>query len=96
MVKLISRFLKNFLKRKQAYTLHRPAKRRYFWNRTYVAGIDVQCQADFADMQAIVRQNKSAQYLLIVIDVFANYAWVAPVKSKDAAAVTEAFRQILN
>ena len=46
-------------------------------------------------MQAIARQNKGARYLLTVIDVFTKYAWVAPIKSKDAAAVTEAFRQIL-
>ena len=47
-------------------------------------------------MQAIARQKKGARYLLTVIDVFSKYAWVAPVKSKDSAAVTEAFRQILN
>ena len=65
-------------------------------NRTYVAGIDAQWQADLADMQAIARQNNGARYLLTVIDVFSKYAWVAPVKSKNAAAVTEAFNQMLN
>ena len=47
-------------------------------------------------MRAIAHQNKDARYLLTVIDVFAKYAWVAQVKSKDAIAVIEAFRQILN
>ena len=88
--------VEQFLKGEQAYTLHRPARRRYVRNRTYVAGIDAQWQADLAYMQAIARQNKGARYLLTVIDVFSKYAWVAPVKSKDAAAVTEAFRYILN
>ena len=84
-----------FLKGEQAYTLHKPARRRYVRNRTYVAGIDAQWQADLADMQAIARQNGGARYLLTVIDVFSKYAWVAPVKSKDAKAVTEAFHQVL-
>ena len=83
------------LKGEQAYTLHRPARRRDVRNRTYVAGIDGQWQADLADMQAIARQNKGARYLLTVIDVFSKFAWVAPVKSKDAATVTKAFQQIL-
>ena len=32
--------VEQFLKGEQAYTLHRPARRRYVRNRTYVAGID--------------------------------------------------------
>ena len=81
--------VEQFLKGEQAYTLHKPARRRYVRNRTYVAGIDAQWQADLADMQAIAHQNKGARYQRTVIDVFSKYAWVAPVKSKDAAAVTE-------
>ena len=81
--------IKQFLKGEQAYTLHKPASRRYVRNRIYVSGIDAQWQTDLADMQATARQNKGARYLLTVIDVFSKYAWVAPVKSKDAAAVTK-------
>ena len=88
--------VEQFLKGGQAYTSHRSARRRNVRSRTYVAEIDAQWQADFADMQEIARKNKGARYLLTVIDVFFKYAWVAPVQSKDAAAVTEAFRQILN
>ena len=88
--------VKQFLKREQAYTVHRPSKRRYAQNHTYVAEIVAQLQADLADMQAIARQNKGEQYLLTVIDVFLRYAWVAIVKSKDARFFTRAFRYILN
>ena len=66
--------VKQFLKGEQAYTLHKPARRRYVRNRTYVAKIDAQWQAYLADMQLIARQNKSAQYLLTVIYVFFNDA----------------------
>ena len=88
--------VEQFLNGEQAYTLHKPAKRRSVRNRTYVAGINAQWQVNLADMQAITRQNMGARYLLTVIDVFSKYAWVALVKSNNAAAVTEAFRQILS
>ena len=42
--------VEQFLKGEQAYTLHRPDRRRYVRNRTYVAGFDGQWQADLADM----------------------------------------------
>ena len=34
--------VEQFLKGEQAYTLHKPARRRYVRNRTYVAEIDAQ------------------------------------------------------
>ena len=49
--------VEEYLKSEQAYTLHKPARRRFTRNHTYVAGIDAQWQADLADMQGIARQN---------------------------------------
>ena len=60
-----------------------------------MAGIDAQWQADLADMQGIARQNGGMSYLLTVIDVFSKFAWVVPVYSKDAKAITAAFDQVL-
>jgi len=85
-----------FLNKEQAYSLHKPARRHYTRNHIYVGGIDAQWQADLADMQGIARQNNGMRYLLTVIDVFSKYAWVEPVKCKDAANVTQAFRNVLD
>ena len=72
------------------------AIQKALWPQSNVrSGIDGQWQADLADMQAIARQNKGVRYLLTVIYVFSKFAWVAPVKSKDAATVTKVFQQIL-
>ena len=84
-----------YLNSVQAYTLHKPARRRFIRNHTYVAGIDAQWQADLADMQGIARQNGGMRYLLTVIDVFSKFAWAVPVHSKDAKAITAAFEQVL-
>ena len=87
--------VQKYLKSEQAYTLHKPARRRFTRNQTYVAGIDAQWQADLADMQGIARQTSGIKYLLTVIDVFSKFAWAVPVYSKDAKAITAAFRQVL-
>ena len=87
--------VKEYLKSEQAYTLHKPARRRFIRDHTYVAGIDAQWQADLADLQSIARQNGGIEYLLTVIDVFSKFAWAVPVHSKDAKTITAAFGQVL-
>ena len=49
--------VEEFLKHEQAYTLHKPARRRLPRNYTYVAGIDAQLLADLADIQSIARKT---------------------------------------
>ena len=87
--------VKEYLRSEQVYTLHKPARRRFTRNHTYVAGIDAQWQTDLADMQGIVKQNGGMRYLRTVIDVFCKFSWAIPVSSKDAKAITTAFGQVL-
>ena len=87
--------VQEYLRSEQAYTLHKPARRRFTRNHTYVAGIDAQLQADLADMQGIARQNGGMRYIFTVIDVFSKFVWAIPVHSKDAKAITAAFKQVL-
>ena len=47
-------------------------------------------------MQGIARQNGEMRYILTVIDVFSKIAWAISVYSKDAKAITAAFKQVLN
>ena len=60
----------DYLHGQQAYSLHKPARKKYKRNKNYVAGIDAQWQADLADMQGLVNQNDGMKYMLTVIDVF--------------------------
>ena len=59
--------VEEFLRGEYAYTLHKPARRRYPRNHIYVAGIDAQWQADLADMQGLSRQNGGLKLSLIHI-----------------------------
>ena len=60
----------NFLSAQRSYSLHKPTRRNFVRNKTIVKGIDVQWQADLADMQGLSRQNGGMKYLLTCIDVF--------------------------
>ena len=41
-------------------------------------------------------QNNGIRYLLTVRDVFSKFAWAMPVQSKDAKAITGAFKHMLS
>ena len=87
--------VRDFLSRQRAYTLHKPARRHFTRNRTYVGKIDKQCQADLADMVGLTRDNGGHRYILTVIDIFSKCAWAAPVKNKDSKSVRDAFKTVL-
>ena len=83
-----------FLSNQHSYSLHKPARRRFSRNKTYVSGIDKQWQVDLADMQGLARQNGGIRYLLACIDVFSKFAWVVPIKNKSGPTLVEAFAQL--
>jgi hypothetical protein len=84
----------NFLRDQRSYSLHKPARRSFVRNKTVVKGIDVQWQADLADMQGLSRQNAGINYLLTCIDVFSKYAWVVPIKDKSSGETVKAFKKL--
>ena len=49
--------VQEYLRSEKAYTLQKPARRRFIRNHTYMAGIDAQWQVDLADMQGIARKT---------------------------------------
>ena len=87
--------VQKYLRSQQAYTLHKPTRRRFTRNNTYVAKIYAQWQAYLVDLHGIARQNGEMRYILTVIDVFSIFAWAIPVHCRDAKAITAAFKQVL-
>ena len=47
-------------------------------------------------MQLISKFNKGFRFLLCVIDIFSNYAWVVPLKDKKGVSIVDAFQKILD
>ena len=51
---------------------------------------------DLAAMQLISKYNKRIRYLLCVIDLFSNYAWVFPLKDEKGITMVNAFQKFLD
>ena len=74
--------IRDWLRKQQTYTLHKPIHKKCLRRKTVVAGIDTQWQADLADLSKLSKFNDKHRYLLCIIDVFSKYAWVVPIKDK--------------
>src|SRR5215469_924448 len=84
-----------FLARQDAHTLHKPILRKFKRRRTFTKGINDLWQADIVDLSSLARSNDGYRYLLMCIDVLSKYARVAPLKTKAASAVRDAFATFL-
>ena len=87
---------RNWLKSKDAYTLHKPVRYRFPRRKTYSKGINDLLQIDLVEMQPLARYNDGYRYLLTCIDVFTKKAFAAPLKDKRGDTIVEALTEILN
>ena len=90
------RDVERWLSTQDAYTLHKPVRRHFKRRCVVVGGPNQQWQADLVDMSRLKAANDGTTFLLTVIDVFSKRAWCIPLKSKSAASLVAAFRQLLN
>ena len=61
----------------------------------YSNGIDENWAADLVEMGTFSKWNNGVRYLLMVIDVFAKFGWIEPLRNKKAESYVEAFNNIL-
>ena len=47
-------------------------------------------------MQLISKDKKGISFLLCVVDLFSNVAWIIPLKDKKGVSIVNAFQSILN
>ena len=76
------------------YTLHRPVRKRFPRNKTFVGGLHHTWQVDISDLSALKDHNDQYAYLLVAVDVLSKQLFVEPLKRKTAAAVVEGFKTI--
>ena len=87
--------VRDWLRKQQTYTLHKPVSKTFLRHKTVVAGIDTQWQADLADMSKLSKFNDKHRYLLCIIDVCPKYAWALPIKDKTGKTLVIAFKTVL-
>ena len=86
---------KKWLSAQDAYTLHRPVRRRFRRRRTIVRGPGVQVQADLMDVSSHAEHNDGIRFLLTIVDAFSRFAWVVPLRNKGGREVTRGLRETL-
>lgn len=84
-----------WLSNQDAYTLHRPVKRRFPRLHYNVNRVDDLWECDLMQLTTLKEYNDGYSYLLVVIDVLSKYAWVEPIRVKTAHSTSTAFEKIL-
>ena len=88
--------VKDWLMSQEAYTLHKPVRRKFARRKTICVGIDHLWQIDLVDLTSLALHNDRFKFLLTCIDCFSRYAWAVPLKNKKADSVTEAFASLID
>ena len=88
--------VKDFLQGQEAYTKHKPAKRKYRTSKVITDGLHENFDLDLADMSSIATHNTGVRFLLVLIDMFSRQAFVEPIRNKSGATVTHAMRRLFN
>ena len=86
--------IRKFLHNQEAYSLHKPVRRRFQRNHVVSAGMDDLWMADLIDMMKYAKWNDENKYILLVIDTFSKYVWLRPLKRKTGDQVADAFADI--
>ena len=89
-IKKIEQALENI----DAYTKHKPYRRRFPRRKTQTWGIDEQWQVDLVDMQHYSKTNNGYKYILVAVDVFSRYGFAQPILSKKNVDVLAGFEKM--
>lgn len=85
-----------WLESQDAYTLHRPTRRKFPRLHYNVTNIDDLWEADLIELRNLKSYNDGYSYLLAIVDVLSKYAWVEPLRDKTASCVIKAFQRVLS
>lgn len=86
--------IEKWLKKQEAYTLHKQRKLRFPRLKYNILNIDDVWAIDLMDMQNITRFNYKQRYILAVIDQFSRFAWCIPITNKTSTSVIKAFEKL--
>jgi len=84
-----------WLSKQDAYTLHKPIRRKFRRRKTFATGIQDLYQADLVDVSSLAKYNDSYRFLFVCIDVFSKVAFAIPIKDKTGTSIKRAFASIV-
>lgn len=74
---------------------HKPVIRKFKRRKVITLAPNETWAGDLVDMNDQAELNKGYRYMLNVIDIYSRFAWIAPMKKKDADSTVEAFQKIV-
>ena len=87
--------LKQYLEGEDAFTLHKPVRKKFPTRKTVAPSLDNVWQLDLTEMVKYSVYNDDVKYILFVIDVYSRYLWLKPLKDKKSKTVAIAVREII-
>ena len=75
--------------------LHKRIVRKFPRRKVLVFGPNEIWAMDLMDMIAHEKQNSGFKYIYCIIDVFTKFAWIIPLKDKQATTVLNAFKKVI-
>ncbi len=88
------RQIEKFLRGEDTYTLNKEVRRKFQTNSIPITGINTVWEADLADLYKFQRYNDGYRYILGCIDSFSRKLYVRPLKTKRAADMVSALKEI--
>jgi len=82
------------LRRLEAYTIHRGARKRFQTLKVRVPKMSYQFGADLMDMSKFGTANKGKTFILVVQDLFSKKIWLEGMVDKSNLNVVKAFKKI--
>jgi len=86
--------IRDWLENQDAYTLHRPIRKRFARNPYTVKNVMDLWECDLVDVRDLGKLNDNYKYILSVIDVFSKFLHLVHLRSKTGTAVASAFISI--
>ena len=81
--KLKKAYVEKWLQKQDAYTLHKPIKRKFKRSKFPQNDIDELWAADLKDLIQYEKYNEDYKYLLVVMDIFSRFIWTKPLRTKS-------------
>ena len=79
-----------------AEELHKPVLKKFKRRKVYLRFQENIWAADLVEMGSLSSRNNNVKYLLWVMHVFTEYAWIQPLKDNKHKVALNAFIEIVN
>lgn len=89
-----TRTVQGWLREQDAYTLHKPIRKKFLRRKTFSKGINDMFQSDLCDMIKLSRYNDNMKYILTCICVYSKFAWAVALPDKRGPTVASALEKI--